>query len=133
MFYDGSVNNKINKIHERALRIAFKDTSSKFEDLLMKAVSVAIHQRILPLLTTALYKTNHELSRKFMGEIFIEEIISKSVRDNNHLSVPILRTNAYGIKVVNPSHHIKKLIFYETCESLHNNTSIYQVSDDGHS
>ena len=105
MFYDGSVNNKINKIHERALRIAFKDTSSKFEDLLIKAVSVAIHQRILPLLTTALYKTNHELSRKFMGEIFIEEIISKSVRDNNHLSVPILRTNAYGVKAFRYTGH----------------------------
>ena len=40
MFHDRNLNTQINKIHEGALRIAFKDTSSKFEDLLMKAASV---------------------------------------------------------------------------------------------
>ena len=53
---------KLNKIHERALRIAFKDMSSKFEDLLMKAASVAIHQRNQQLLTTEIYKTKHDNS-----------------------------------------------------------------------
>ena len=43
MFHDRKVNNKINKIHERALRIAYKDTSSNFEQLLTKADSVTIH------------------------------------------------------------------------------------------
>ena len=56
MFHDRSVHNKINKIEERALRIAFKDISSKFGDLLMKAPSVAIHQRNLQLLNTEIYK-----------------------------------------------------------------------------
>ena len=52
MFHDRNVKNKINKIHERALRIAFKDTSSNFEELLIKAASVTIHQKNLQLLTT---------------------------------------------------------------------------------
>ena len=69
MFHDRNVNNKGNKIHERALRIAFKETSSKFEDLLMKATSVTVHQRNLQLLTTEIYKTKHDLNSKFMGEI----------------------------------------------------------------
>ena len=64
MFHDRSMHNNINKIHERALRIAFKDMSSKFEDLLMKAASVAIHQRNLTLLTTEIYKTKHDLNPK---------------------------------------------------------------------
>ena len=71
MFHDRNVNNKINKIHERALRIAFKDTSSNFEELLIKAASVTIHQRNLQLLTTEIYKTKHDLNPKFMGEIFV--------------------------------------------------------------
>ena len=33
MFHDRSVNKKINKIHERALRIAYKDSCSNFEEL----------------------------------------------------------------------------------------------------
>ena len=34
MFNDSSVNKKINKIHERAQRIAYKDSCSTFDDLL---------------------------------------------------------------------------------------------------
>ena len=80
MFYDRNMNNNINKIHERALRIAFKDTSSKFEDLLMKAASVIIHQSNLQLLTTEIYKTKNELNPKFMCEIFVERNISHNLR-----------------------------------------------------
>ena len=64
---------KINKIHERALRIAFKDMSSYFEEMLIKAASVTIHQRNLQLLTTEIYKIKHDLNPKFMGKIFVEK------------------------------------------------------------
>ena len=105
MFHDRSMHNKINKIHERALRIAFKDMSSKFEDLLMKAASVAIHKSNLQLLTTEIYKTKHDLNPKFMDEIFVERNISHNLRGNNHLSVPILRTNSYGFKAIRYTAH----------------------------
>ena len=105
MFHDRNVNNKINKIHERALRIAFKDTSSNFEELLTKAASVTIHQRNLQLLTTEIYKTKHDLNPKFMGEIFVEKNISYNLRCNNHLSVPIPRTNAYCIETIRYTGH----------------------------
>ena len=96
---------KINKIHERELRIAFKDTSLKFEDLLLKAGSVTDHQRNLKLLTTEIYKAKHDLNPKFMSEIFIERNISYNVRGNNHLSVPVPRTNAYGLKAIRHTAH----------------------------
>ena len=100
MFHDRNVNNKINKIHERALRIAFKDTSSKVKDLLKKAASVTIHQRNLQLLATEIYKTKHNLNPKFMGEIFVEKNIQINLRGKNHLSVSIPRTRAYGMKTI---------------------------------
>ena len=105
MFHDRNVNNKINKIHERALRIAFKDTSSNFEELLIKAASVTIHQKNLQLLTTEIYKTKHDLNPKFIGEIFVEKNISYSLRRNDHMSVPIPRTNAYGIETIRYTGH----------------------------
>ncbi len=40
----------INKIHERALRIAYKDDVSSFEDLLEIDKSVTVHQRNMRLL-----------------------------------------------------------------------------------
>ena len=46
MFHDRSVNKKINKIHEGALRITYKDSCSSFKDLLKKAESVSIHLEI---------------------------------------------------------------------------------------
>ena len=45
MFHDRSVSKKINTIHERALRIAYKDCFTSFEDLLKKAELASIHQR----------------------------------------------------------------------------------------
>ena len=45
MFHDRTSNKKINKIHERALRIMHKDSTSNFHELLSKSNSVSIHQR----------------------------------------------------------------------------------------
>ena len=40
MFHIRGLNNKINRIHERALRIAYNDTSSLYGELLTKDRSV---------------------------------------------------------------------------------------------
>ena len=47
MIHNRGLNNKINHIHERALRIVYDDCSSIFDDLLNKDKSVTIHQRNL--------------------------------------------------------------------------------------
>ena len=73
MFHDRAVNNNINKIHEYALKIAFRDTLSKFEELLKKADSITIHQRNLQLITTEIFKTKNEIDLKLMNEIFVNE------------------------------------------------------------
>ena len=45
MFHSRTMNNKINRIHERALRIVYSDYSSKFDELLKKDGSFSIHVR----------------------------------------------------------------------------------------
>ena len=57
MFHDRILNNKINKIHESALRIAYEDNISSFENLLEMDISVTVHQRNLQLLMVEIYKT----------------------------------------------------------------------------
>ena len=47
MFHDRNLNNKINKMHLRALRIAYRDYESDFETLLKRDNSVTVHQRNL--------------------------------------------------------------------------------------
>ena len=45
MFHSRGLNNKINRTHERVLRIIFNDKSSAFQKLLNKDNSVNIHHR----------------------------------------------------------------------------------------
>ena len=44
MFYGRRMNNRINRIDEKTLRIIYNDTSSNFPELLRKDKSVSIHQ-----------------------------------------------------------------------------------------
>ena len=45
MFHSRGLNNKINRMHERALTITCKDKSSTFPQLLENDNSVSIHHR----------------------------------------------------------------------------------------
>ena len=75
IFYDRTQNNKINVIHERALRIPYKDVRSDFDAMLLRDNAVPIHIRTLQLLVTEMYKTKWELNPSFMKEIFIKNTV----------------------------------------------------------
>ena len=97
MFHDRASNNKINKIHERALRIIHKDSTSNFQELLSKSNSVSVHQRNLQLLLIEIYKTVHKLNPTFMTQVFEEKNIPYNFRENNSLALPKVKTTSYGI------------------------------------
>ena len=50
MFYSRELNNRINRIHEPALRLVYQDNSLSFAELLKKDNSVTIHQKNLQVL-----------------------------------------------------------------------------------
>ena len=56
MFHSRRLNNKINSIHEGALRITYQDNVSTFQELLNKDNSVSIHHRKLQVLATECLK-----------------------------------------------------------------------------
>ena len=45
MFHGRQINDNINKLHERALRIVYSDTATSFENLLIKDKSFTIHHQ----------------------------------------------------------------------------------------
>ena len=49
IFHDRLIHNKVFKIHERTLRIAYKDSHSCFESRLERINSVSLHQKNLQL------------------------------------------------------------------------------------
>ena len=69
MFHDRGLNNKINRIHKRALRITYKDSQSDLNTLLAKDNSVSVHHRNLQLLITEVYKTQANLNPPFMKNL----------------------------------------------------------------
>ena len=74
MFYSRKLNIKVNKLHERALRIFYQDYSSSFTELREKDNSTTIHNRNIQLLPNELFKLKNELSPPFMNEIFLENV-----------------------------------------------------------
>ena len=57
-------NNKINRLHERCLRIIYNDKVSTFEQLLGKDSSVSIHARNLCFLAVEMFKVIKGLERQ---------------------------------------------------------------------
>ena len=62
MCHSRANNCKINRLHERCLRIIYFDKQSSFEMLLEKDGSVSVHNRNLQILATEMYKIKNELS-----------------------------------------------------------------------
>ena len=70
MFHSRTLNNKINRIHERALRTVYSDYNSFFNELLDKDGSFTIHQRNVQSLAIEIYKYLHGLSPAILNEVF---------------------------------------------------------------
>ena len=85
MFHSRGVNNKINHLHERSLRIVYKDNISSFEDLLKKDRSFTIHQRNIQSLAIELFKVKGNLSNNIMYDIFQTRKINYNLRSQKDL------------------------------------------------
>ena len=70
MFHSRELNNRINNLHKRALRIVYQDSKSSFEELLAKDESFTIHERNIQTLAIELYKVWYGLSPKIMELVF---------------------------------------------------------------
>ena len=83
IFHSRSLNNKINYIHERALRITYGNKTSTFQQLLENDNSVSIHHRNLQILATEMFKISNNLSPDIVKEIFEERFLPYNLRRNN--------------------------------------------------
>ena len=83
MFHSRRLNNKINSLHERALRITYQDNTSAFQELLNKDNSVSIHQRNLQVLVTEMFNIHSGLSPEILRETFASKTSSYNLRRND--------------------------------------------------
>ena len=69
MFYTRKTDNRVNKLHERTLRLVYNDYES-FEDLLTKDGSFTAHHYNCQTLPIELYKMYNNISLTIFGELF---------------------------------------------------------------
>ena len=91
MNHTRGLNNKINRLHERCLRIIYNDKRSNFEELLNKDNSVSIHHHNMQALAIELYKVVNDMSSEVISEVFeVRDTPYYNLRNNSQfLTYPI--------------------------------------------
>ena len=92
MFHGRQINDKINKLHERALRIVYNDTVTSFENLLIKDKSFTIHHQNIQLLAIEIYKAIHNLPGGNLSEFFVRNNHNYNLRSESELLLPNVNT-----------------------------------------
>ena len=70
MFCSRSCNNRINKLHERALRLVYDDYESSFNVLLNKNKSFSIHHQNIQKLMIEVYKSLNKPPGNYFNSLF---------------------------------------------------------------
>ena len=92
MYCSKEVDDEINRIHKRVLRIVYSDYRSSFEELLRKDNSVNIHQRNIQLVAIEMFKVLRELEPEIVGDLFI---VDRS-NPNRPFRGPIIKNQKMG-------------------------------------
>ena len=100
MVYSRQINQKVNKLHESALRIAYKDHFSSFDELLYKDKSVTVHQRNLQILAAEIYRIINGLYPETMQDIFETKSKYYNTRNAPAFSSRNIKAVRYGLHII---------------------------------
>ena len=100
MFHCRNLNNKINWIHERALRLVYQNNLS-FSGLLNLGNFITVYQKNLQVLVTEIYKVRNRIAPEIMKDIFELQNLSYNLRlPCNQFSRENIKTIHYGLQSV---------------------------------
>ena len=96
MCHSRTMNNKINRLHERCLRIVHSDKTTSFEKLLEKDGSVTIHTRNLQTLATEMFKVYKNLSPAIIADLFHVRQNNYNLRHDPYFVISNVKSVYYG-------------------------------------
>ena len=117
MFHSRKPNNHINNIHERALRIVFRDYESTFQQLLKQNKPVSIHQKNLQILVTEIFKTKNGLNPVIIEDVFKFKNLTYNFRNAEALNRSNVSSVKYGTETESPLKMMKNA-FYFTSKAI---------------
>ena len=94
MFHSRGLNNKINSLHERALRIPYNNKSSWYDR------SVTIHHRNIKALAIEIYKVIQGISPPLLNEVFVPCQSNYELRRNKFLERRRVKSVKYGTEFI---------------------------------
>ena len=87
MCHNITKNNKINRLHERCLRLICNDKKSSFEELLEIDSSASVHDRNFRAFAIEMYKTYHSISPTIMNAIFTLRHQNQKLSEYQNMSI----------------------------------------------
>ena len=96
MFHGRQINDKINKLHERALRIVYNDTITSFEELLLQDKTFTIDHQNIKSFAIEMYKAVNYLPGGGLSEFFERNNHNYNLRSKSELTVPSINTIFQG-------------------------------------
>ena len=100
MFHNRTLNNRINKLQERALRLVHNDNTSSFCELLQKDNSFTIHHRNIQKLALEMYRVKHRIAPKIICELFNEANVPYKLRQDVSFRSYNVKTVLYGTETL---------------------------------
>ena len=99
--YSRVLNNKIDRLHERCLRLIYNNKISTFKELLEKDNAVSIHNRKIQELAIEMHKVAYGMSPEIMNEIFqLREKFHDNLRYTPEFIIPPIHSVYHGSQSV---------------------------------
>ena len=96
MFHSQRSNSKINRIHERALRIVYDDDVSTFDQLLAMDKSFCIHHQNIQRPLIEIHKALYDISGNSLKELFVKREGIRSFRSKSEFMIPSVNSILKG-------------------------------------
>ena len=100
MFHNRTLNNKINRLHERVLRLVYDDENLSFQELLELDNSMTIHHRNLQKLAIEMFKIKNNLCPIPMKEIFKDYVNTYDLRNKRCWETCKVKTVFYNTETI---------------------------------
>ena len=127
------INKKINRQHERCLRIIYCDLQLSFEELPEKDSSVSIHERNIQMLATEMYTVSKGMPPPQIPELFARKNEHPyTIRDNTEFLQPFVNSahcRTESMSYLGPKIWGMVLWFYDTyknIDSLYNSKRLFK-------
>ena len=96
MLCNRTLSSRINRIHDRALRIVYRDKTPRFSKLLQEDSAVIMHQMNSQVLIIEFYKAEISIDPDLLKEIFLLSIHAFELRSSYEFKVENMMAVHYG-------------------------------------